>query len=168
MVLLVRHSGYHSITRNPYVPSPIETTCLPINQSCRGSLILLTIQTIDRRIYIHSISFFEIFLKIIPGIILGLGFTLVPYILIDSPQLGVGDTLKLSWEKMRGHKMDYFILQLSFIGWILLSILTLGIVGILFAFPYMSQAEAIFCDRVLGQSKYVKAETVEDFTGFDR
>ena len=105
---------------------------------------------------------------IIPGIILGLGFTLVPYILIDSPQLGVGDTLKLSWEKMRGHKMDYFILQLSFIGWILLSILTLGIVGILFAFPYMSQAQAIFCDRILGQTEYIRAEIVEDFTGFDR
>ena len=105
---------------------------------------------------------------IIPGIIFGLGFTLVPYILIDNPQLGVGDTLKLSWEKMRGHKMDYFMLQLSFIGWILLSILTLGIVGILFAFPYMSQAGAIFCDRILGQTEYIRAEVVDDFTGFER
>ena len=105
---------------------------------------------------------------IVPGIILGIGFALVPYILIDSPQLGITDTLKLSWEKMKGYKTEYFVLGISFLGWMLLSILTLGIVGILFAFPYMYQAQAIFCDRILEQTEYIRAEVVDDFTGFER
>ncbi len=73
---------------------------------------------------------------IIPGIILILSYSLVPIILIKKPELGIVETLKYSREKMKGHKLDAFVLGLSFIGWAILGTLTLGILYI-WLFPYM-------------------------------
>ena len=73
---------------------------------------------------------------IIPGIILTLSYSLVPIILIKKPELGIVETLKYSREKMRGHKLDTFVLGLSFIGWAILGTLTFGILYI-WLFPYM-------------------------------
>ncbi len=73
---------------------------------------------------------------IIPGIILILSYSLVPIILIKKPELGIVETLKYSREKMKGHKLDTFVLGLSFIGWAILGTLTLGILYI-WLFPYM-------------------------------
>lgn len=73
---------------------------------------------------------------IIPGIILILSYSLVPIILIKKPELGIVETLKYSREKMKGHKLDTFVLGLSFIGWAILGTLTLGILYI-WLFPYI-------------------------------
>lgn len=73
---------------------------------------------------------------IIPGIILTLSYSLVPIILIKKPELGIVETLKYSREKMQGHKLDTFVLGLSFIGWAILGTLTFGILYI-WLFPYM-------------------------------
>lgn len=73
---------------------------------------------------------------IIPGIILTLSYSLVPIILIKKPELGIVETLKYSREKMQGHKLDAFVLGLSFIGWAILGTLTFGILYI-WLFPYM-------------------------------
>ena len=58
-------------------------------------------------------------------------------------ELGISDLLKKSEEMMKGHKMDYFLLQLSFIGWMLLAIPTFGLIMI-WVGPYMSVAQAKF------------------------
>lgn len=73
---------------------------------------------------------------VIPGIILTLSYSLVPIILIKKPELGIVETLKYSREKMQGHKLDAFVLGLSFIGWAILGTLTFGILYI-WLFPYM-------------------------------
>lgn len=86
---------------------------------------------------------------IVPGIIVALGLALVPYILAAKPELGMMDTFKLSWELMKGHKWEYFVLCLSFIGWLILDVLTLGILGIFYVHPYLNQTQAVFCDRLL-------------------
>ncbi|MCF0164738.1 MAG: DUF975 family protein, partial [Bacteroidales bacterium] len=57
------------------------------------------------------------------------------------------DTIRLSKNMMKGHKWELFVLQLSFIGWILLSLLSLGI-GLLWVIPYMQVAEAHFYEDV--------------------
>jgi uncharacterized membrane protein len=72
----------------------------------------------------------------VPGIIFAMMFAQVPYILRDDENIGVIDALKKSANMMKGHKMQLFLLYLSFIGWAILAILTLGI-GYLFLFPYM-------------------------------
>ena len=72
---------------------------------------------------------------------------MTPYILEDNPELGAVDAIHRSRMMMRGHKFDLFWLYLSFIGWFLLSLLTLGI-GFLWLVPYMETAQAAFYEEV--------------------
>lgn len=87
---------------------------------------------------------------IIPGIILTLSYSLVPIILIKKPELGIVETLKYSREKMQGHKLDTFVLGLSFIGWAILGTLTVGILYI-WLFPYMQLTFTKFYLNILGE-----------------
>ena len=89
-------------------------------------------------------------LLIVPGVIASMALYLTPYILKDNPEMSILDTLRLSRKMMHGHKMQLFCLQLSFVGWILLSILTLGI-GILWLLPYMTTTMAAFYQDVREQ-----------------
>ncbi len=86
-------------------------------------------------------------LLIIPGIIATYKYSMVNYIMIDNPELGVFGAIRRSKEIMYGHKFDYFVLQLSFIGWQLLSALTLGIL-MLYVSPYMSVTCANFYNSI--------------------
>ena len=86
-------------------------------------------------------------LLIIPGFIKYYAYALTPYILIDNPELSANQAINLSQEMMKGHKFDMFILHLSFIGWIFLSIFTFGI-GLLWLLPYMMTAQAAFYQDV--------------------
>ena len=86
-------------------------------------------------------------LLIIPGYIKYYAYALTPYILIDNPELSANQAINLSIKMMKGHKLDLFILHLSFIGWFFLSIFTLGI-GLLWLMPYMMAAQAAFYQDV--------------------
>ena len=86
-------------------------------------------------------------LLIIPGFIKYYAYALTPYILIDNPELSANQAINLSQKMMKGHKFDMFILHLSFIGWIILSIFTFGI-GLLWLLPYMMTAQAAFYQDV--------------------
>lgn len=87
---------------------------------------------------------------IIPGIILTLSYSLVPIILIKKPELGIVETLKYSREKKQGHKLDAFVLGLSFIGWAILGTLTFGILYI-WLYPYMQLTFTKFYLNILGE-----------------
>jgi len=80
----------------------------------------------------------------VPGIIVALGLYEVPYMLAEDPNISGMEAIRRSWENMKGHKGELFVLHLSFIGWILLTILTFGVLAIFYAGPYMSLAEAGF------------------------
>ena len=88
---------------------------------------------------------------IIPGIILTLSYSLVPIILIKKPELGIVETLKYSREKMQGHKLDTYVLGLSFIGGAILGTLTFGILYI-WLFPYMQLTFTKFYLNILGEN----------------
>lgn len=75
-------------------------------------------------------------LLIVPGVILSAGLVMTSFILKDDPKIGYMDALKKSWDLTDGHKGGLIWLFLSFIGWIILSGLTLGI-GLLLLYPYM-------------------------------
>lgn len=74
-------------------------------------------------------------LLIVPGIIVSLMLSQSYYVLCDNNEIGIIDSLKESASLMKGHKWEYLVLQLSFIGWGLLACLTLGI-GFLWLIPY--------------------------------
>jgi len=80
-------------------------------------------------------------LLIIPGIIKFYAYRMVPYILADNPEIGHRRAIKLSEEMTQGEKWDIFVLDLSFLGWIILGSLALG-VGILFVQPYYDATNA--------------------------
>lgn len=86
-------------------------------------------------------------LLIVPGIIAAISYSQTQFILVDNPELDAYDAIKKSKEMMNGHKMDYFVLVLSFAGWGLLSLLTLGI-GYLWLIPYMEVTFANFYDSI--------------------
>jgi hypothetical protein len=80
-------------------------------------------------------NFLWFLLLIIPGIVKAYAYSMVPYILADNPNIGSGRAIELSIQMTDGHKLDMFILDLSFIGWYLLGTLACGI-GVLFVMPY--------------------------------
>lgn len=90
---------------------------------------------------------------VIPGIIFGYGLSMAGYIMAEDPDCSAVDALKRSWQLMDGHKMDLFILELSFIGWLLLTILTAGI-GIFFLNPYTEAARTSFYRQLRPQNRY--------------
>lgn len=101
-----------------------------------GTLLLMGIYT-----------YLWMLLLIVPGIIKAIAYSQTFYILRDNPELKFNAAINRSMAMMKGHKMEYFLLSLSFIGWILLSILTLNI-GLLWVAPYMATAQAHFYDYV--------------------
>lgn len=64
-------------------------------------------------------------LLIIPGIVKGLEYTMIPFILAENPEVDTRDAFALTKDMMSGGRLQMFLLQLSFIGWYLLE--TLGI-----------------------------------------
>ena len=84
-------------------------------------------------------------LLVVPGIIKAIAYTLVDFILGDEKykDLSYTEVLKKSEEMMMGHKMDYFVLGLSFIGWHILAIFTLGLLEI-WLIPYQTVATTKF------------------------
>lgn len=82
-------------------------------------------------------------LFVIPGIVKSYSYAMTPYILLDRPELSATEAIKESERMMKGHKMELFILDLSFIGWILLTPLTCGILA-LYVEPYMMTTKAAF------------------------
>lgn len=84
-------------------------------------------------------------LFVVPGIIKAISYSQAFYILAEHPEMSAKEALNRSIEIMEGHKMAYFILNLSFIPWILLVAVTFGL-AILYVAPYM---EAVYVNFYL-------------------
>ena len=82
----------------------------------------------------------------IPWFIAQLRYSMVPYIIANNGNISGKRARELSTEMTTGHKMDLFLLELSFIGWIILGIFAF-ILGFLFVVPYVyaARAEAYTC-----------------------
>ncbi|MDE5549458.1 MAG: DUF975 family protein [Clostridia bacterium] len=87
-------------------------------------------------------------LFVIPGIIKTYSYSMSYFILLDNPEMSANDARKKSMEMMKGNKWRLFCLQFSYIGWILLSALTLGILE-LWVMPSMRTATAFFYQSLL-------------------
>jgi|TARA_B110000305_G_C19250439_1_gene544480 uncharacterized membrane protein len=86
-------------------------------------------------------------LLIVPGIIAAFSYSMVFYILADNPDISPTNALKKSKEMMMGYKWKIFFLGLSFLGWALLAILTLGI-GLLWLMPYIQVSTINFYEDI--------------------
>ena len=91
----------------------------------------------------YLFTFLWTLLFIIPGIIKGYSYSMAMYIYKDHPELSAKECINLSKQMMDGQKWDLFCLHISYIGWILLSILTCGIL-FLWVMPKLQQANYLF------------------------
>ena len=86
-------------------------------------------------------------LFVIPGIVKSYSYAMTFYILRDNPDMPANDAITESRRMMDGNKLRLFCLHLSFIGWLLLSVLTCGIL-LLWVIPYMQTAQAAFYESL--------------------
>lgn len=93
-----------------------------------------------RELYIFGWSL----LFIIPGIVKAYSYMLVPYILAENDDLDKDRIFQMSRDMMNGHKMEAFVLGLSFFGWNLLGAFTFGILNVLYVNPYINATMAEF------------------------
>lgn len=98
-------------------------------------------------------------LFIIPGIIKSLAYSMVPFIIAEEPEIDALEAIQKSQDMMRGNKTRLFTLYLSFIGWFILAILTMGI-GMIFLYPYIQMSVANFYLDIRGK-KVVTAQIEE-------
>ena len=96
-------------------------------------------------------------LLIVPGIIAALSYAMTPFILEEHPELTASEAIARSKTLMDGHKMDLFILNLTFLGWDILCALTANI-GNLFLNPYKNAAYAVFY-REISQPQTTKSQS---------
>lgn len=94
-------------------------------------------------------------LLIVPGIIKCYSYSMTDYVLRDNPDLAYDAAVRESMRLMDGNKMSLFILDLSFIGWAILCLLTMGI-GFLWLVPYMQTARAAFYETIKEESEQVQ------------
>ena len=96
-------------------------------------------------------------LLVIPGIIKQISYSQTCYILKDNPEISFNAAIERSMAMMKGHKWEYFCLVLSFIGWILLEIITLGIAA-LWVTPYMSVTFAGYYEDLKTEFEQIKKQ----------
>ena len=87
-------------------------------------------------------------LFIVPGVIKHYEYKMIPYLLTENPEMTRKEAFAESKRLMKGNKWKAFVLDLSFIGWDILSLLTCGILGIFYVNPYKNAAEAALYEAV--------------------
>lgn len=89
-------------------------------------------------------------LLVIPGIMKAYSYAMAYYVKVDRPEYGWRECLDSSTSMMYGHRMELFLLDLSFIGWFLLGSFVFG-VGSLWAIAYWQAARSQFYDTLAGE-----------------
>ena len=100
------------------------------------------------RLYHAVISFLWLLIPVY-GLTRLYSYLMVPFILINKPQLSAKEAMSYSRAIMQGYRWKYFCLRLSFIGWHLLNSFTYGILGIFYVYPYYDAACAGFYEAVV-------------------
>jgi uncharacterized membrane protein len=90
---------------------------------------------------------FGFILFVVPGIIAAMKYSMTFHVIADNPGIRARDAMRESKRIMRGYKWNFFCLLLSFIGWDLLTAITMGLVAV-FAVPYKAAAKAAFYNEI--------------------
>lgn len=99
-------------------------------------------------------------LFVIPGIMASYSYAMTGFLLAEHPDLTASEAISRSKELMHGRRWRLFCLHCSFIGWALLSALTLGL-GELWLRPYRQAAQTAFyryISSLAGSSRYLDDE----------
>ncbi len=114
--------------------------------------------------FVGLYTFLWSLLFVIPGIIKAISYSQAMYILAENPGMGAREAINRSKEMMEGHKMEYFVLQLSFILWYLLGSITCGI-AMIYVIPYVNATNANFYNSIkpveVSEAPVAEAPTAE-------
>ena len=104
-------------------------------------------------------------LLVVPGIIKSYEYRMIPYIMAENPDCPTREAFAMSKRMMAGNKWDAFVLDLSFIGWSILNMFTMGILGLFYVNPYRFETMAALYDALktpeIGMSEYENYVEVE-------
>lgn len=106
------------------------------------------IETVKTMFFRDLYVFLWSLLFVIPGIIKMYEYRMVPYLCKAYPELTTEEILAKSKQMMNGQKWDAFVLDLSFIGWHILNVITFNILGIFYVNPYVNQTYAALFDAL--------------------
>ena len=81
-------------------------------------------------------------LLVVPGIVKHYEYLMVPYIIAENPAMDYKEAFQISKQMMDGEKMEAFIMDLSFLGWYLMSAVTCGLLAIFYVNPYVQASFA--------------------------
>ena len=147
-----------SIAVDVLILNPIEVGCKRfftrnLNQKANVSEIAYpfdnNFMTVVKTTFFRDLyTFLWMLLLIIPGIVKMYEYRMIPYILADHPELSSKEVFAKSKEMMRGQKWHAFVLDLSFIGWEILSLLTLGLLGTFYVTPYRNMTNAALYEKL--------------------
>lgn len=107
-------------------------------------------------------------LFIIPGIIKGISYSMTLYIKMENPNISPSRAIEISKLITDGHKWDLFYLNLSFLGWFLLSMLTYNILGVVYVFPYYYAARAFAYEEIKAEAAARGVLNISELRGYDR
>ena len=88
-------------------------------------------------------------LFVIPGIVKAYEYRMIPYLLAENPNISEEEAFGRSRQMMDGQKWNVFVLDLSFIGWHILGVLTLGLVDVFWTQPYQEMTNAALYERFM-------------------
>lgn len=126
-VLNVGESRFFLENRN-YSKTNFKRVLLPFRiKKLKNTIITMTYVFIKEFLW---------FFTIIGGFIKHYAYKMVPYIIAENPGIEYKEAIELSEKMMQGHKWELCKLDLSFLGWHLLDILTFHIIGIIYVTPY--------------------------------
>ena len=126
-VLIVGGSRFFVLnqTERPGVGTMLD----PFRSGHYGNVVL-TMFLRDLYVFLWSL------LLVVPGIVKSYEYKMVPYILAENPGMDRKEAFLISKQMMEGQKWEAFVLDLSFIGWNILSVFTCGILSVLYVEPY--------------------------------
>uniref|UniRef100_UPI000AD4E94B DUF975 family protein n=1 Tax=Clostridium sp. NkU-1 TaxID=1095009 RepID=UPI000AD4E94B len=108
---------------------------------------------------VSLLTFLWALLLIIPGIIAAYRYSQAIFIMVEDPSKGIMQCIRESKEMMVGHKWEYFVLELSFILWQLLGLVTCGLAYI-YVYPYMKVTFANYYNAVKPKTVVYEEEAV--------
>lgn len=126
--------GYSFFVKNNHEKAKLGELFYAFKNNYANSVVALLLQEVFLCLWT--------LLFIIPGIVKSYSYAMVPFLLADDPELQATEVITKSRQMMNGYKWQMFVLDLSFLGWEILSAITCGLVGIFYVNPYIYQTKA--------------------------
>ena len=118
--------------------------------------VVKTMFHMDLRVFLWALLF------VIPGIYKKYQYRMVPYILAERPDMGYKEVLQMSRDMMNGEKWHAFVLDLSFILWHMLGVITCGIAEVFYVHPYMELTDASLYRKLYELHENTNQKTLPD------